>query len=676
MYCKVFRKTAGILIIIAVMFICVGTSYADYKFDDMYGTSGKSYQWMILNRSGQTFGDTHQEAIDVSGDIITSNANSLYVLNGRTESDLADRELYTMFLVAADGKSDFTVNFRALPLANHTDIASPYLEVSTPWDRSATEYDLYTATLSILNPPSGKDYYDALWRKWNFQIARSNNTKYDSVAQYFYFPQNLTDEPFQGLPRPMVIANVYPGPADTQDSALKLRTILRDSSSTNANIVAYDQFTWVMNENKTYPQYADDGQWVFVPVDDLNTDNSRINYYLSTEVINRSAIRYAAYNGNTNTVMYPAYWRFNLAHYHESPYILPRFTLHQDSHAAPGLVSVYRRSYNVNEADKIPLRLYAIDNPSTPGVYTLTLNHKVLFGKRLGETYKLKASEGSFNQIEITAFQPRTETGSVFYDEVARVTRSTRNVSVPTSNIFTGSSITRELMPNSAIQYFTIDQAIPGNIRTASTEGILPLHITFNIPATTIGSTVWDNLVQELHRADEGANLANAFADNFHIYLQATTSTGQPNPWDLTQQLEASSVSSAYVNQVKVFLDEQRGKRTSDTYEGVLTVSFIVMLMDGTRDGARPEFSLVSDTSNATEGERNYIVIRDGVNDNKWNMTFFVAPSSYFDNQATNNPVPVSNNSGGSGGGGGCNSGMLGLIMGAVVLVLCKKGDK
>ena len=676
MYCKVFRKTADILLFMAVMFICVRPSHADYKFDDMYGTSGKSYQWMILNPSGQTFGDTHQVAVDVSGDIITSGTGTLNVLSGRSETDLAGRELYAMFLAAADGQSDFTVNFRALPLADNYDVAAPYLELSTPWDRNATERDLYTATFSMLNPPSGKDYYDALWRSWNFQVARTNNTKYDSTAQYLYFQLNPTDEPSQGLPRPLIIANVYPGAADTQESALKLRTILRDSSSNNSNIVAYDQFTWVMNGPKTYPVYADDGQWVFVPVDDLNTDNSRINYYLFTEVINRSAIRYAAYNGNTNNIRYPAYWRFNLARYHDSPYILPRFTLHQDSHIAPGLVTVYRRAYDVNENDKIPLRLYAIDNPSTPGVYALTLNHKVLFGKRLGETYKLSAQEGSFNQIEITAFQPRTETGSIFYDNVARITGSTRSVSVPTSNVFTGSSIKRELMPSSAVQYFTIDQAIPGNIRTASTEGILPLHITFNIPATTIGSAVWDDLVQELHRSDEGANLASTFADHFHIYLQATTSTGQPNPWDLTQELEGSSVTNAYVKQVKVFLDDQRGKRTNDTYEGVITVSFIVMLMDGTRDGMYPELSIVSDTSNATEGDRHYIVIRDGVYDNKWNMTFFIAPGTYFDNKATDNPVPVNANTGSSSGGGGCNSGMLGLMMGISVLMLCRKGDR
>ena len=653
---KVFRQTAIVLGSLAVITFCAASSYADYKFDDLYGSSGKSYQWMILNSTGDTFGDTHTTAMDISGDLI--NSTSLNVINGKSETEISDRTLDTIFIVAANGQSDLTMNFRSLVL-NQTEIAVPYLELSTPWDQYATQRDLYTAQRHLQDPPSG---YDALWRSYNFQIARANTSVFDSVAQYFYFQQNPTDTPSQGIPRPMVIANVAAEPEDIGYETLKVRAILRDASGNSGNIVADNQFIW----NMSGPHTAGGDQWVFVPVDDLNTDNTRINYYLTTEVINRCGLRYAAYNGTSNTQIYPSYWHFNIARYHDSPYIRPSFQLHRDSHIAPGLVTVYRRQYDVNETDKIPFRLYVIDNPSSPGVFPLTLNHRILFGKRLGDTYKLQASEGNFNQLEITAFQPRTETGSVFYDNVARVTGSTRTVSVPTNNLFTGSSIKRENMPNSAIQYFTIDQTIPGNIRTSSTEGLLPLHITFNIPSTTIGADIWDNLVKELHRSDDGANLAETFADHFHIYLMATTSTGQLNPWDLTQQLEGSSVRDAYINQIKVFLDEQRGRRTKDTYEGVITVSFIVMLMDGTRDNQRPELSLVSDVSPASQNEQNYIVIRDGVFDNKWNMTFCIAPSEYFDNTDTQTVV-VPTNSGSSGGGGGCNGAIFGLISGLIV---------
>ena len=661
---KVFRQTAIVISSLAVITFCAASGYADYKFDDLYGSSGISYQWMIINSTGDTFGDTHTTAMDISGDII--NSSELKVINGKSETTIADtdRDLDTIFIVAANGQSDFSMNFRSLVL-NQTEIAAPYLGISTPWDQFATQRDLYTATRTLNGTPTG---YDALWRNYNFQIARANTTVFDSVAQYFYFQQNPTNAPSQGLPRPIVIANVAADPEDIGYDTLKVRAILRDASGNSGNVVADNQFIW----NMTGPYTAGGDQWVFVPVDDLNTDNSRINYYLTTEVINRCGLRYAAYNGTSNTPIYPSRWKFNIARYHDSPYIRPSIRLHRDSHIAPGLVTVYNRTYNINETDKIPLRLYAIDNQST-GVHALTLNHKILFGKRLGSTYTLEASEGNFNMIEITAFQPKTETGEVFYDNVARITGSTRSVSVPTSNISLGSSITRNVMPNSAVQYFTINQAIPGNIRTSSTEGLLPLHVTFNIPATTIGADIWDDLVRELHRSDDGANLAETFADHFHIYLMATTSTGQYNPWDLTQALQDSSVSDAYIKQVKVFLDDSRGKRTNDTYEGVLTVSFIVMLMDGTRDGLRPELSFVPDTSPSSTSENSYIVVRDGVLDNKWNMTFCIAPSTFSENQSTT-VVPQTANNGGSGGGGGCNGLALGFASLLIVLAFTKKG--
>lgn len=528
------KRFLGIHVLTVIALLTAsGPLYADYKFDDIAGPSGRSYQWMILNQANDTFGDSHTTAIDVSGDVISTGDAVLEVSSG-TPDTVNDRSLNTLFITAVEGQAEFTMNFRALTLNQQFDVATPNLAMSTPWNEQATMNELYIDTKQALGQPTGRNY-DGLWRGYNFQLSRTNTGQYDSVAQYFYFQQNPTDIPSQGIPRPMVIANVGLGAADTVDRSLKLRAILRDSSSSNANIVAYDQFTWLM----TGPKTAGNSQWVFVPVDDLNTDNTQINYYLTTEVINRCAYRYAAYNGSTNQLMYPATWKFNILRLHGSPYIARSFQLDPDSHIAPGLVTSYRRTYNVNETDKIPLRLFAIDDPSGVGVYALTMNHNILFGKRLGETYRLAASEGGFNQLEVTAFQPRTQTGSVFYDNVARITRSTRTVATPTTTIFTGSSIKRTQtagMPSSAVQYFTVEQSIPGNLRTESVEGMLPLHITFNIPLTVIGSDMWNALLRELARHEEDADITDAFADYFNIYLQAE-SADRANVWNLTQEL-------------------------------------------------------------------------------------------------------------------------------------------
>ena len=104
------------------------------------------------------------------------------------------------------------------------------------------------------------------------------------------------------------------------------------------------------------------------------------------------------------------------------------------------------------------------------------------------------------------------------------------------------------------------------------------------------------------------------------------------------------------------------------------------MLMNGTRDGVRPELSIVSD--NSVTQDKDYIVIRDGNDDNKWNMTFFIAPSGY-----TVNPDPLpdtpgsdehSSKSSGSSGGGGCNfgSGIMALSVIAVMMMINRKKER
>ena len=660
---KYSRFPAGLLLVLAAIFLCIGICWADYQFDDLMGPSGISYQWMVINDNGDTFGGSHSLPVDVSGDVLTSGTTgTLNVLSGNSTTEITDRSLQTFFLVVADGQGDFTMNFRVPDLSQQFNIATPNLALSTPWDTDLTQRELYIDTKQALGKPEGN--YDDLWRGYKFQIYRANGnpSPYNTVAQYFYFQQNPSDLPSQGIPRPMVIANVGSGTAyDDPDASLRLKMTLRDGSPANSNIVAYDQFTWDMTGEKN----AMGSQWVFVPVDSWPVDNTRINYYLTTEVVNRCAVRYAAYNGTSNTWLYPNDWKFNILRLHGSPYIVPSFKLAPDSHIAPGLVTVYRRQYNVNETDKIPLRLFPVDDPSGIGVYNLVMNHSILYGTRLGDTYKLAASEGGFNQLEITAYEPHPATLN-FYDNVARITGGTRTPKAPASGIFGGSVINRGNMPSSVLQNFTVNQNIPASIRTSSNEGILPLHITMNIPLTTIGAETWNALLKELDRQDNNAYIGDMFADYFNLFVMADGN----NVWNLTQELQRIGV---YDQQVKVFLDTERGKITADTYRGVLTVSFIVMLMDGTRDGERPELSIVPDISDTSvSSNASYIVIRDGKLDNKWNMTFFLAPRDYVVNPDPSTDIrPVTGNTGSSGGGGGCEVG-TGIFALAVIFMLRK----
>ena len=201
----------------------------------------------------------------------------------------------------------------------------------------------------------------------------------------------------------------------------------------------------------------------------------------------------------------------------------------------------------------------------------------------------------------------------------------------------------------------------------------MPLHITINIPVTQINDRDWWN--DMLTEWRNSGSIEEMFADKFEIYL-LTETNGTANPWNLSQELIDKGI---YSDQIKVFFDEERGRITQDNDRGLITVSFIVMLMNGTRDGVRPELSIVSDDS--VTQEKDYIVIRDGNDDNKWNMTFFIAPSGYVVNPDTPAPdIPDTPNTdtenkstGGSSGGGGCNAGLGIMALSVIAMMINRK---
>lgn len=648
---KCFRKAAGVVTMLAVMSVFGGISRADYRFDDLGGPSGKSYQWMILNEAGDTFGDDHSVAVDVSGDVITADEAVLNVINGTSESPVNDRSLHTFFIVIADGHGEFDLNFNS-PYMDY-DAATPNPRLSTPFNENDTPYyDTVTPT----GRPAG---YGPTWRRFHFDIDRENRYtgRYDTIGQYLYFQQNPRNLSSQGVLRPMIISNVSTGNA--QDEPLVLRMTLRDQRN-NGNIVAYDYDTWDMTQEKT----VGGNQWVFVPVESLPVDNVRRDYYLTTEVVNKTSYRYAAHPYDSyGSQEAPDYWKFDIARYQGTTNITSRLLLAPSSQIAPGLVSVFQREYNVNENSKRPLRLHPVDDIMGTGGYDLRLNHRILFGRRLGG-YQLPASgNNKYNLIDITAFELRPASNT-FYDRVASITNAPGTVRMNTNS--TGSAMAnRNLdMPSEVVQYFTIDQTIPGPLRNSAAEGILPLHITFNLPVTLMERTWWDNMLNTWRNND--GRIEDTFAENFELYLMA----GENNIWNLSQELMDKGV---YNDQIKVFFDEERGAQTRDNDRGVVTVSFIAMLMNGTRDGERPELSIVSDDS--ITQTKDYVVIRDGTYDNKWNMTFFIAPAGYFTNPNVPDRGRPRNNNDSGGSSGGCEA-LAGVSMLYVPCVMLYRRKK
>ena len=619
-----FRAAGGAAVLCLSCLLLSGTEAgANYRFDDLFGPSGVGAQWMVITGGMDTVGDASAKVpVQVSGDIV-SDRNSVVITNGRTEEPLGDeanRDVRAMFLVLMGTQASMKVGF----------------DYSGPGDAVTPDALLLNSVYSTRKTPLGSGGYDFLFTK------NREQGKFGSVRGNFAFHQNPSSShpstPSQTLLVPFIIANVADGTA--KDNPLLLRAILREPGTTNTgDIAAYDHFTWDVTDNKE----TESGQWVFVPVPAWPAPD-RIDYRLTTEVTNYTGIRYAVqrYDSYAWTHLVPTHWAFDLPRSQSLKDVPSRFQLNELSHIAPGLKTIYSQRFNVNEGNKVPLRLYSVD-PANDS-YALTLNHRIIFGLDLG-TASAPAEGREPSVWKAAAFNPRAASTG-FLKDVAKAMDAS-DVRVPEGRTVTSGVVRNAYVAGDVIASFAVDSSIPGSARREGAEGLLPLHITFNLPRKhLLVAPKWGGLLDQWH---ETGDIKSEFARNFSLYLRS----GEDNHLNLIQELEKQGY---YDKLVKVFLDEERG---------VITVSFIAMLMDGTGGGSRPALRIVSDRTPTTEND--FLVLRDGTSDNRWNLTFYAAPADYKENPST----PGTGGSEKSGGGGGCDSlglGMMGLLATALLV--------
>jgi hypothetical protein len=381
--------------------------------------------------------------------------------------------------------------------------------------------------------------------------------------------------------------------------------------------VAYDRFQWNVVEDGT-PSTAD---WVFVPIPKLPIDSNTVNYRLSTEITNRTAIRYALQRYD-NLPLIPSRWAFDIPAAGDVP---PQFFLDPLSHIPPGLVTTYNQSFNVVSGVKEAFQMYPVDPAA--GFRNLTLAHRSIFGLDLG-TGKDSANPSSYTA---TGFQ-LLSAGTDFLSKVGSA-MGVSNVQMPepADGVMSG-AVGYAYVAGDVIASLMVDTTVPGRMTGSGGAGLLPLHVTFNLPRSNqLVNPRWSALLEDWRKS---GNIRNLFANSFGLYLQDNSGENL----DLTEWLRSGG---GYDKTVKVFLDEQRY---------VLTVSFIVMLMY--RGGAAVR--LVDDTTTPTSNSDN--VAADGNANGKWDMRVFVAPASYI-------PTDRQEPSVSSGGGGGCDAVALGALL-------------
>jgi hypothetical protein len=583
-------------------------AWADYQFDDVYGPSGKGAQWMVVTTNNTTAGASAANPMDTEANLPVDR-NPVFLTNGGA----AHEPIGTLFLVlpgadASPSGGTLRVSFDRVP-------AGP----------STQDVTVDSSFYSVQKKSIGTNGTDQLYR---FDFTKGNSGVYESVTGNFIFHQNPNDEPSQTLEVPFIIANVYNGTAEYEP--LRFRSSIRDAGggSASGNIVAHDRFKWHVTDDK---EVGTDTDWVFVPLQSLPQDSNNVSYRMTTEVANYAGVRYALqrYDGYTSyRSLTPESWAFDIPATGDVP---QRIYLDSLSHIPPGLVTTYHQNFNVVSGVQETMRLYPVD-PGM-GFRTLKIAHRSIFGLNLGT---LRDSSNPSGYV-VTGFN-LLPADVKFLDKVGQAF-SVSDIKMPElvdSSVMPG-SVNYEYIAGDVIASMKVSANVPSRIRSGGGRGLLPLHITFNLKSTNqLVAPHWDSLREQWR---ETGNIESQFANLFGLYLRDS----HGYYFDLIKdRLDGEGV---YQETVKVFLDEERK---------VVTVHFIAFLLDGPNSSVR----LVKDAYGAKENT--HIVVMDGNDNGKWEMTFFAAPAGY---------VPTDRKTGDgveSGGGGGCEAGF-----GASALLAC-----
>ncbi len=709
---KFFNRAASVMIMLAIFVaLSFGTAEALYEFQNVYKTGGLNTQWMVT-RGSRTAGDNVFEdsggsstfnPMVISGDLINrANVRRLYVSGGKGEN--SDLQVEKIFLAISknertkEEQNKLAITFYAPP----TDAGEPVTpEVNVEWrdnrDFAIIKNDISTET-PVLNGMTGRTFEFTFngYTAWNYG-SYIGNIKFQQSPSEEGNP--LRDSQTQEIP--LILAYVYGHEADTLEP-LRFRTILRDNVT--QEIVGTNKFTWAVRNvesggeaEKIVGKFdqatkGSDTQWVFTPLRTIDGSESANQYTLTTRIINRTGARYDTYNSSgKKSYLAASKWYFDITPTTESTYkeLTQPFILDQRSHIAPGLATVYETAFDLSpERINTVMWLDCVD-PKGNGGLGLTVNYRNVSGVIMntvdGDLYNDESGPVPFNRL--TAFIHRpidtnflTKVADAVRNDNAGVLKTIRTQTTPGNFIAQGDISGNELNYDEIIRAFTLKKAIPSNLRGDDYEAMVPLLVTFNIPFGYRNTGTWVNdMLWSWYKNGEGDDdLVSLFLQNFSVGLLSTVNVDNTRRYcNLREELSLDD----YKDQIKIFMDEDRH---------VITISFIIMLMDGTATQGKPTIRLVEDSG--TNRSNKFMIVRDGKADDEWNLTFYVAPANF--QPVDENLAPEDNNNrgswrdddyedevvytgGGNGGSSGCvaNSGLsYVLVLGLALYVLRRKG--
>ena len=650
------KKILIIMIAVLTVFLYCNYSHAAlYQFDDVAGMSGIGAQWVgFMNYSPilapypivghHSAGGPTTLRMNARADLISNN-NSIYL-----QGDVYP--LHTLYLVVPEGIGTLSSNFEY----------TGSLGAVTQGVYGGNFESSYPSIINYPTPGSGASVnVDIIIEK-----RTGERNVYDSNLGELIFHQNPTTVPSQTLHIPFVIANVHDGSA--QHAPLEIKSTTRNISG---DIVGRRWLKWDVLSDKSAP--ADPVDWIFVPIEDSVIDKNEFIYNFTTEVTNHTGLRYGIQRYDDNRTLMPSHWKFDLQPISDR---LPKILhLNPLSHIVPGLVTIYSHDAKVTVGQQKLLRLAAVDTTGAIiGSKLLELRYRTVYGYELSSVQDTREWTSRNSFWELNAFLIYQSNRNFFAGALRTMGITNENFFFPTrsADILTGNvSNTFPPITADALSSFTLSAPVPlmtasilskdanGNESWVTTEvfpkasAMLGVNVVLRIPKTNrFIAEHWDSFAAS-------RNLANDFGRYFSIWFRS------PENYDLNVSQYLMD-ESKYDRTVKVFIDEENE---------CITVNYLVLLIEEGNSGnrKRPKIRIVSDAS--TVNDYDYIAVNDGVDNGKWEMIFYVAPT-----EATplyppypTNPVKILP---GANGESGCSAFSIPFLILVVLLIPIKRAIK
>ncbi|MBQ7197492.1 MAG: hypothetical protein IJS40_08815 [Synergistaceae bacterium] len=542
---------------------------------------------------------------------------------------------------------------------------------------------------------------------------RGDADNYGSALGYITFRQRATFMPGytnfrEASPIPIVFANVSRGNA--ADNPLIFDLTIKDGS----RVVKRTKFKWSAQEN--LPN-QDLGTFFLMRRKATDYDPYK-NYTIETKITNRTGTRYMLYRydravpgeESINSTTYPSYWKYDLT---EDTYgTLPKkFWLDTHSQIAPGLVTVYDETLDMNSDTTSSFRLYEYNyaNPKE-----LWLNYKRVANVYTDFDYQTLDSEVEGGAVNAAASAVDSVAVQTFYLDFADIISNDENTEneiqtltgkLPILNDVRGTSEGAGAAPapgadsdkiiarpqsayisaaamnsfqisenffdldlfNSVVAYANLDE-ISDDVeddeesqeedtdevkmklyKSSSRMAVMPVAIRLAIPRK---SQLLRDIWNDLDAAESPRELFTTF-NKFGTVWVRSSATAERDA-DLFKAIgekgNALGVQAADCVSAFLYRDDDNGG------EDYLYLDFMVFMADAvSKNTSKTAFVEIFKDDNVP-----YVIVGDGDVDAQFDLTFYVAAPgdvSLSTNSTTTNTDTQTSLSGSDSGGGACNLG-------------------